>query len=420
MRLVLPLLLTACGAAPTELVKPTPPEHARVVMISIDGMMPETYTDPDRLGLQVPTLRGLVAHGAFARDVESVFPTVTYPAHTTMVTGVPPAMHGITSNRPRDPAGKNADGWNWYSESIAVPTLWNVAPGKVAIITWPVSVGADVAYRVPEYWRAGTPDDQKLLRSLSTPGLLDKVAKEYPELWSKLTPPDVQDDAQFAIAKYLLAHEDPSLLLMHVWATDDAQHEHGPRSAEAKAAFEHVDALLGDLLATLEHSPDWDRTLVLVVSDHGFAPIEQEIELDVLFAQKKISAYCVANGGSAYVYTSDEKARDAIAELGARVSVVDPTTLGGDGDAAFAVVAAPGFSLGTQRTGQLYVDKPNHGTHGFLPTDANMKSSFLATGGRVKPADLGSIRMLDIAPTAARWLGVALPSAVGTPLDLAR
>src|SRR5688500_7298188 len=224
-------MMAAC-AGPNDLVRPSaPPAHGRVVMISIDGLMPETYLDPDRLGLRVPTLRALHARGAFARGVESVFPTVTYPAHTTLVTGVPPSTHGITSNRPVDPLAKNNLGWFWYSEDIAVPTLWSAvqaAGARAAVITWPVTAGADVAFRVPEYWRAGTADDQKLLRSLSTPGLLEAVAKEYPALWSKLTPPDVHDDAQFAIARYLLAHEDPALTLIHVWLTDDAQHAHGP------------------------------------------------------------------------------------------------------------------------------------------------------------------------------------------------
>lgn len=429
-------LVAACGATPHELARPpAPPPDGRVVMISIDGLMPEAYLDPDRLGLRVPTLRALRAGGAFARGVESVFPTVTYPAHTTLVTGVLPSTHGITSNRPIDPLAKNQLGWFWYSEDIAVPTLWSAvqaAGARAAVITWPVTAGADVAFRVPEYWRAGTADDQKLLRSLSTPGLLDAVQRDYPELWSKLTPPDVRDDAQFAIARHLLAHEDPALLLVHVWETDDAQHAHGPRSPQALQAIEDVDAKLGALLAQLRESPAWERTLLVVVSDHGFAPSEHEIQLDVLFAAAGLitpaeaRAYSVANGGSAYVYVTDSAAREralAIAgELGARAHVVEPAQLaavGGDPAAAFAVVAAPGFSFGTQRTGPAIIDTPGRGNHGWPPADAAMRASFLAYGPRVQPRDLGAIRMIDVAPTVARWLGVALPTATGDALDLA-
>ena len=421
------LFVTACGA-PSDIVKPVaPPPHGRVVMVSIDGLMPETYIDPDRLGLRVPTLRALRARGAFARGVESVFPTVTYPAHTTLVTGVPPRVHGITSNRPADPLAKNADGWRWYSEDIAVPTLWSVVP-KAAVITWPVTVGADVSVRVPEYWRAGTEDDQKLLRTMSTPHLLENVEKGFPALWSKLTPPDVKDEAQFAIARYVLANEDPDLTLMHVWMTDDAQHDHGPRSAQAKQAIEDVDTLLGELLAQLESAPDWDRTLLVVVSDHGFAAVDHEINFDVLLAEHGLGAraYTIANGGSAYVYATDSAARETalalVAELGARARVLEPeeiAALGGDSNAAFALVAAPTFGFGTKRTGAAFVETPGRGTHGYMPTDANMAASFIAIGGRVQPRDIGTIRMIDIAPTLARWLGVSLPSATGVPIELA-
>ena len=91
-------------------------------MISVDGMMPETFLAPDAHGLAIPTLRALVAGGA-SGSVRGVMPTVTYPSHTTLVTGVPPRVHGIVGNKPLDPLGNNRDGWWWYAEDIKVPTL---------------------------------------------------------------------------------------------------------------------------------------------------------------------------------------------------------------------------------------------------------------------------------------------------------
>jgi predicted AlkP superfamily pyrophosphatase or phosphodiesterase len=140
----------------------------------------------------------------------------------------------------------------------------------------------------------------------------------------------------------------------------------------------------------------------------------------------RAEAYSIANGGTAYVYANDSVARErALAaiqkELGARVTILEPeaiSTLGGAGDAAFAVIAEPGFGFGAKRTGAIIVDTPGHGQHGYRPTDANMHSSFIAVGGKVQPRDLGEIEMVDIAPTIARWLGVALPSATGNPIDL--
>jgi predicted AlkP superfamily pyrophosphatase or phosphodiesterase len=100
---------------------------APVVLISIDGMKPDYVLEADKYGLKIPHLRRLVSEGAYASGVRGVLPTVTYPSHTTMVTGVSPAKHGIVANTPFDPFSRNFGGWYWYSEDIKVPTLWDVA-----------------------------------------------------------------------------------------------------------------------------------------------------------------------------------------------------------------------------------------------------------------------------------------------------
>ena len=64
-------------------------------MISIDGLLPDYYISPQNLGLRVPTLTMMKEKGAYAEGVEGVYPTVTYPAHTTLITGARPAIHGI-------------------------------------------------------------------------------------------------------------------------------------------------------------------------------------------------------------------------------------------------------------------------------------------------------------------------------------
>lgn len=433
--------LPACGGASLSGAGPAPAVDTglRIVVVSIDGMMAATYNDPDAHGLKVPTLRRIVAEGVSASGVESVFPSVTYPAHTTLVTGAPPAVHGITTNRPPDWLDRNYAGWRWYAEDIAVPTLYGEverAGRHAAIVQWPVTVGARVTFTVPEYWRAGTSDDQKLQRALATPGLLAAVERDHPTLWSELTPPDVRDEAQFAITKHLYTREDPALTLVHVWQTDDAEHAHGPWSPEAIAAFEHTDALLGDLLATLEASPDWPRTILVVVSDHGFAPISQEIRLNALFATaglvelddagkpKTARVTAIGNGGSAMIYVKEASDRAAVERLvrgqAGVARVLDRAGLaavGGDPEAALAAVAEPGYGFGDGRSGPAVVASVSRGTHGWPATDPAMAASFLAIGPRLVPGRLGPIRMIDIGPTLARWLDVPLPGATGEAIE---
>src|SRR5438046_190912 len=117
--------LIACLAArmicPAAQDNNTP--HRGLVVISIDGMHPDNVLQADKYGLKIPNLRRYLRDGAHATSVRGVMPTVTYPSHTTMLTGVWPDKHGIHSNLTFDPLQKNMSGWYWYSEDIRVPTL---------------------------------------------------------------------------------------------------------------------------------------------------------------------------------------------------------------------------------------------------------------------------------------------------------
>ena len=112
------LVLIVAAASISSRADDAPPH---VVMISIDGLKPEAYTQPGPA--DVPTLRKLAAEGAFARGVVGIFPTVTYPSHTTLITGVTPAVHGIYNNRILDAEDRSDAGWYWYARDITAPTL---------------------------------------------------------------------------------------------------------------------------------------------------------------------------------------------------------------------------------------------------------------------------------------------------------
>lgn len=427
------------------------PAHAkRAIIVSIDGLMPDAYLHPDRYGLKVPVLRQMVERGAHAQFANTVMPAVTYPAHTTIATGVAPSQHGITSNRQLDPTERNQDGWRWYSEDIRVPTLWDTATATgraTALINWPVTVGARPTFLVPEYWRAGTAEDQKLLRAMATPGLLDAVAARFPDLWDKLTPPDTADEAGADIAVHLIETAAPELTMLHIWMVDEMQHRHGPWSAPALAAIEEADRQLGRLITAGERAGIWEDTALVVVSDHGFAKsaVRTVVKPGVLLAERgliergpdgKISSWKAtvqANGGSAYVYLADPSdaataaaVRAALAPLAAGKDAAvsrliegeELAAMGGDPQALFALEAAEGVSFADGTSGPLRAPAGSPGQHGWPPDQAAMRASFLALGPGVAAQDLGGLRLVDVAPTTARWLGFALPSASSPGFDL--
>src|SRR3954468_24135829 len=82
-------------------------------------------------------------------------------------------------------------------------------------------------------------------------------------------------------------------MLVHIFELDDVQHDHGPWSPEARATMEAIDRELGALLGGLDRSAEWKRTTLVVVLDHGFAPVDHEIRLGVLFARH---GWCAATG----------------------------------------------------------------------------------------------------------------------------
>ncbi len=428
-----------------------PKSFRRVVLVTIDGMVPQSYLDPDSHGLRVPVLRRFAKEGAFSSGARSVFPTVTYPSHTTIATGQPPALHGVTTNRTLDPLARNLGGWYWYAEDLKAATLWDRAKAAgrtVATVNWPVTVGAELDFNVPEYWRAGTADDVKLARALTHPrGMLEKVASAYPNFEKNFTPPDVRDSATGDIADYLIRTHKPELLMAHMWWVDEMQHQHGLWSKEAVAAIEEADKQIGRLIEATRAAGVADNTVFIVASDHGFAAIQKEVSPGAMLAAagfvdvsegkagkaEKVTSWratASVDGGISLIYVDGNKPEliaavtklfTAHAERPEKsgilrvISAPQIKIAGGDSSAALAIEAAPGFAFRRGHTGPAVLPSTSVATHGFDPARADMHASLLIWGAGIKPTSLGSTDLTDIAPTAAALL--RLPKAPTAGVD---
>lgn len=119
LRLLFSLIAALLLSSVTVAQQPQP-----LIMISIDGLRPDAVTQASAHGLQIPNLRRFLTEGTYAEGVVGVVPTLTYPSHTTLVTGVSPAEHGIFSNTTFDPLFRNQIGWYWYADSQHATTLW--------------------------------------------------------------------------------------------------------------------------------------------------------------------------------------------------------------------------------------------------------------------------------------------------------
>jgi len=217
------LLLAALAALPgVAMANP-------VLLISIDGLRPGDVLEADKRGLAIPNLRRFVREGAYASGVTGVLPTLTYPSHTTLITGVAPARHGITANNSFDPIGINQGGWTWYASDIQVPTLWEEA-SKAGLTTgnvhWPVSVAAKgVTWNLPQIWRTGHADDVKLLDALATPGLRAELERATGTSYAMGIDESLAGDenrGRFATA--LIEAHRPDFLTVYLTALDHEQH----------------------------------------------------------------------------------------------------------------------------------------------------------------------------------------------------
>jgi predicted AlkP superfamily pyrophosphatase or phosphodiesterase len=420
---------------------------APVLMISIDGLRPGDVLEAKARGVSVPTLQAMLKTGLYATGVRDALPSVTYPNHTTLVTGVWPAVHGVASNETFDPLRKNMGGWYWYAVDIKAPTLWgavHAAGGRVASLGWPVTVEQPaIDDNIPEYWRAHDAEDRKLEHALITPGLAEAVfdtAHVQIDDMGDTMPPADQVKAKAAAAIYALKR--PTFFTLHLSSLDEEQHLFGPGSSEAHEALSEIDADVAEVVAAARAvEPD---LMVMIVSDHGFAPVTHDINLVPAFvaeglmtlnADGKPTAWEAApwpSGGSAGVVLArrDDPALKARVEALLAKLAADPASgvarvidraeiakMGGAPDMDYFLDARIGYEFGSKTTGPLVTPSPLKGMHGYFPDHPEMHSTLIIDGpGLPIHGSVGEIDMRAIAPTAAKILGVALPSAQAPPL----
>jgi len=432
------LFLFAIGIARAQ-----EPAAPLLVMVSVDGLRPDYVTAADKHGAKVPNLRRFLKEGTYAEGVRGVIPTVTYPSHTTLVTGVWPAKHGILGNATFDPLQKNQQGWYWYTEDIRVPTLWDVAAkaGRTtASVQWPVTVGAHITWNIPEIWRAYTSEDAKLRRVLSTPGLLAEAEAELGEYQSDSDMSGDNDAVRGRFAQWILEKKHPGLLTLHLTGLDHVEHEAGPFSAEAIAILERIDAAIGKLRESAERVAS-GHAFLAIVSDHGFTRTDTQLNLFPAF--RKAGLFTVddkgkiadwkampwVTGGSAAIVLKDPKDTATLAQVRAllaqlaedsangvdRVLEADELhQLGGCPTASFFVGLKPGWRTGATLDGAVVSKTKPGGTHGGLPDLPDLQASFFLVGPGVPAGrNLHSIDMRDVAPTLAHLIGFSLPAADG-------
>jgi len=417
----------------------------RLVVVSIDGLSLEEWEGVRSL----PNFAALIERGSSSRSLKSVFPSLTYVVHTTMMTGRHPAAHGVTHNHPLQPGvPTSSQRWFWYASEVKTPTLFDLARAagmSTAAVLWPLVGGARITWNFPEI--AALPGESqtlKVLRAGSAAYLLElqlrfgryRRGAEQPYL----------DDFVSRCAAYTIERKRPRLLMTHLIALDAAKHESGSASPLARSALEFLDGALGRIVGAVAEAGIADETAIVVLGDHGHIDIRRRVRLNLLLEAAGLCGqkdgrfewrtWCRCSGGSAFLHVrsgDDEAARLALAALDRAAAeggtgieaILGPSELAAlhcDTDARAALKAERGTQFVEDMDGDLLEAAPAGATlgadHGYAPDTPEYRSLFIAAGPGVRRGvEFGEAEMVDIGPTLARLLGLEFAVADGRVLE---
>ncbi len=446
------LALAFLAALPLRAAEPS--RAPIVILISVDGLAAFNFHDPK---VDIPTIRWMAANGAYAERMESVFPSVTWPTHTTLVTGVKPGRHGVLGNAYYDRAQKKKipllpDPLFDKEEIVKVPTVYDVAHRagfKTAGVNWPASRNAKhLDWQVPDV------GIQEIYESSSTPSLLAELkAKHIPiekqAEWAKAgnLGKSMRDWMYTRIAEHVLQTHRPNVLVIHYVTVDSFAHTHGGNSPEVRWAANDTDHRIRELIDTVKDAGLTDRTTFIVTADHGFVDYDKNINLSVLLKQKNLMTVAgnnvvdarvtlVAQGGAAMLYIRDAADRDRlIAELVPELKAVEGidavipssefasighlTPAQNPHEPDIFVSAAEGYSFADNPASKTLINPTGNtkGTHGASASNPLIDATFVAWGAAIKPgAKLDRIRNVDVAPTMAAILGLTMENVEGRAL----
>ena len=384
----------------------------RLVLISIDGLRPEFYLPGSAWATNCPQLVKLRAAGSYAKAAIAVDPSMTYPGHASIATGVNPARHGVAGNNVFVP-GEEGRGF-WFASDLRVPALWDVAKQAgltVGTVSWPVTGGAKtIDWNLAEFWTTAAGSQEAMTRKYSTPGLVRDLPRSGdPRAW---------DEYVAGRAVELLTQQRPNLLLVHLVEPDKVQHRGGREASELPAAMQRVDELVGRIVTAAG-----ETATVLVVGDHGFSTVSQSVAPNILLARDgfitvvggKVTewrAFVENTGGSATVHVKDAVDRAAVLELLRRESGELYEVVAAD---VIRLEARPGYMFsGTVKGDRLVRGSSIKGNHGYRATLPEMHTGFIAAGRGIKPGVvLEQVHLVDVAPTAARLLGTKMADVDG-------
>ncbi len=420
----------------------------KLVVISLDSM---GFRDLNELRDLVPNLAQLIEKGTWVKKVQGIFPTLTYPSHTSIITGQYPAVHGVVNNTKLQPRRLSPD-WYWYRKDVKATPLYDVAREAgmtTAAFLWPVTAGSKIDYNLAEIFPNRIWTNQVMVSlKASSPWFLMQMNHRYGKLRHGIKQPWL-DDFITACAVDTLKNKQPDLTLIHLVDMDSMRHRYGVRSDEAKAALQRLDGRVARLIRATKDAGTYDQTNFVILGDHYQINVDKMIHLNQLFAKQgwltPVDGKTTYKGnwrvtaktcdGETYVYTRGNvdlgKVKQVIAGVEGVEHIYDgaeAVKLGADPKCAFLVEAKPGYYFTDEVNRPAVVEKVDpaslgthdryHGVHGYGPNQPNYFTTAIFAGPDVREgATVEGVHLVDEGPTFAALLGLKYPApTAGQPI----
>jgi predicted AlkP superfamily pyrophosphatase or phosphodiesterase len=426
--------------------------NRHVVLITIDGFPAAMMKDPKT---PIPRIRELAAEGVVAEGMRVSTPSVTWPNHTTLVTGVHPDKHSVLYNGILTRKGPDeavaVDPKKTKAELVAVPTVYDLLHAKglrTSGINWPATRAAETIDDdfpdVPDTLQHSTPrlvQEMVSLKILPSPKDADFRAMTGP----------ARDDVWTEAACHVILQRKPHLTMFHLLNTDGIHHKYGPQSPASYTALALADTYVGRIVDALEKAGIRKQTTIIVTSDHGFATITNVLYPNAVFRKAglletgatnqitKARVQLVPEGGTGMIYLNNPSTRDAdrkrvIELLKGQPGIQDilvpeqfaeyglPSPVKQPGMADLVLVAADGYGISGVVKGDELMSpagvQDNLGYHGYVGTNPKMNAALVISGGGIKRgARIGMVNNIDIAPTIAKIFETEIPGAAGKPIQ---
>jgi len=386
------LSLAACTTRPASIQAPAPSPHP-VLLISIDGLR----ADYLELGL-TPVLSRMAREGVRAQWLIPSYPSLTFPNHYTLVTGLRPDRHGIVHNTMRDEA---LGGFKLSDRDAVGNGAW-----------W----GGEPLWVTAE--KVGLPT-----ATLSWPGSEAPIGGVQPTRWQPFDG-DLPYNARVDQVVGWMAEAEgtrPRLATLYFEDLDEESHSFGPDSQQARHALAEADAAIGRLLQGLEARGVLDEVNIVLVSDHGMAPVPPDQYVAVEDMVDPADAQNITAGQSVGFAPLAGRTQAAEAQLLGRhdhyecwrKSELPARWHYGKHPRVPPIVCQMdvGWDALRQATLDKYPRTTTRGSHGFDPLSEEMRTIFIARGPAFRSGlVLPPLDNVDVYPLLARLLGV-------TPLD---